>query len=336
MEIDKFNMKKIILSFPLQFNRGLKAAKNVSLKHYRIITTPNNIIICGMGGSALPGEILINLRPLNFFIHKSYGLPMQAGNGSIIICVSYSGNTEETLSAFREAIKRKLPVIAITTGGELAKIAKKNNIPLVVLPAPYTQPRLSLGLQFAALLQVLANHYLIPDSYIREIAKLETLLKPKRLESKGKVLAKKIGKKIPIIYTPEKLKGLGLVWKNNFNENAKTLAFSNNIPEMNHNEIVGFWKIGKKQIKDDIIIIILRDKGENPRILKRINIIENILKEEGVKSVIIDIAGKNMLETIFSSALMGLWASYYLALDYYKIDPTKIEIIDKIKNKLNN
>jgi len=334
MEIDRSNMRKIILNFPLQFNRGLKVAKNVSLKHYRIVSTPNNIIICGMGGSALSGEILINLRPLNFFIHKSYGLPIQAGNGSIVICVSYSGNTEETLSTFKEASKRKLPVIAITTGGELAKLAKKNDIPLVVLPAPYTQPRLSLGLQFAALLQVLANHYLIPDNYIHEITKLETSLKPKSLENKGKALAKKIGKKIPIIYTPEKLKGLGLIWKNNFNENAKTLAFSNHIPEMNHNEIVGFWNIGKKEIKNDIITIILRDKKENSRILKRINIIENILKEEGVTSVIIDIGGKNMLETIFNSAILSLWASYYLALGYYKIDPTKIEIIDKIKNKL--
>ncbi|MFH1582270.1 MAG: bifunctional phosphoglucose/phosphomannose isomerase [bacterium] len=334
MEIDKSDMRKIIMDFPSQFKKGLKAASNVSLKHYRLVSPPNNIIICGMGGSALPGEILVNLRPLNFFIHKSYGLPPQAGGGSIIICVSYSGNTEETLSAFKEALKRKLPAIAITTGGELAKIAKKNNIPLVLLPALHIQPRLALGLQFAALLQILTNHYLMPDSFVSEITKLETALNPKNLESKGKALARKIGKRIPLIYTPEKLKGLGLVLKNNFNENAKTLAFSNHIPEMNHNEIVGFWQIGKKKIKDDIIAIILRDKKENPKILKRTKIMENIFETEGVKTEIIDIGNKDVLETIFSTTLLGLWASYYLALDY-KIDPTQTKIIEEIKKKLN-
>lgn len=287
-----------------------------------------------MGGSALPGEILINLRPLNFFIHKSYGLPPQAGNGSIIICVSYSGNTEETISSFKEALEKKLPIIAITTGGEIEKMAKKNNVPLVLLPAPYTQPRWSFGIQFAALLQVLYNHYLIPDSLIKETAKLETALKPKLLESKGKELAKKIGKRIPLIYVPEKLKGLGIVLKNNFNENSKTLAFLNYIPEMNHNEIVGFWQIRNKKIKDEIIAIILKDNKENPRILKRTKIMENIFKTEGVKTEIIDISNKNVLETIFNTSLLGLWTSYYLALDY-KVDPTQVKIINEIKNKLN-
>ena len=332
MEIDKQNMKKIILDFPLQFERGLKAAKNVSLKHHKLLSPPNNVIICGMGGSALPGEILVNLRPLNVFIHKSYGLPPQAGGGSMIICVSYSGNTEETISAFKEALEKNLPVIVITTGGELAKLAKIHNIPVVTLPPPYTQPRLALGLQFSALLQVLVNHYLIPDSFVQNTLKLKSL-KPKSLEAKGKALAKKIDKRIPLIYVPERLKGLGIIVKNNFNENAKTLAFTNNIPEMNHNEIVGYWQIKDKEIKDKIIAIILKDKNENPRILKRIGIMQDIFKKENVLSETIDISGKNVLETIFTASLLGLWASYYLALSY-NLDPTQIKIIEEVKNKL--
>jgi len=327
----ELKMKKIILDFPSQFKRGLKSGENVSLKHYAFISPPSNIIICGMGGSALPAEILADLTPLNIFVHKSYGLPLQAGNGSIIICASYSGDTEETISAFKESLNRKLPLIAITGGGELAKLAKKNNIPLALLPGPRMQPRYALGLQFAALVRILENHYLLPDNFLREVLSLS--LNPKALENRGRELAKKIGKKIPLIYVPEKLKGLGLYLKNNFNENAKTLAFCNHIPEMNHNEIVGFWKIKDKEIKSHIFPVILRNKSDNSRILKRIGIMENIFKEEKIQYATVDISGKNMLEIIFSSSLLGLWASYYLALDY-DVDPTRIKIIEEIKNRL--
>ncbi len=335
-KIDKSNMYKVILDFPKQFQVGIRAAKNTRLKSYTFLTPPGNIIICGMGGSALPGDILVALRPLDVFIHKSYGLPPQAGNESLIICISYSGNTEETLSAFSEALKKKLPIAAITTGGKLAKLSKKNKVPVAIIPPPYIPPRLALGLQFAALLQILANHYLLPESLIKEILKIGTTLKSEKLATQGKKLAKKIYQKIPIIYTSKQFREIGLIWKNSLNETAKILAIANYFPELNHNETVGFWKINETQISNkELLVLILRDTKDYPRVLKQMKITKDIINKEEVEVEFIDIKGKSKLEKIFSTIILGFWTSYQLALEY-KVDPTPVKTIDELKRRLKS
>ena len=333
-KIDKSDMKKVILGFPRQFQAGIKAAEKTALKSYTFLTPPENIIICGMGGSALPGDILVTLRPLDVFVHKSYGLPPQAGNDSFIICISYSGNTEETLSAFSEALKKKLPLVAITTGGKLKELCNKNNVPLALIPSPYIPPRLALGVQFAALLQILVNHNLLPESLIKELLKLGQSLKSKKLEDQGKELAKKIYQKIPIIYAPKQFREIGLIWKNSLNETAKILAVSNYFPELNHNETVGFWKVNERQISNkELLVIILRDPEDHPRILKQMTITQDIIKKEGVEVKIVDIQGKSKLEKLFSTVLLGFWTSYELAMDY-GVDPTPVKTIEELKRRL--
>ncbi len=333
-KVDKYDMQKVILSFPKQFQAGIKAAEKTALKSYTFLTPPENIIICGMGGSALPGDILVTLRPLNVFVHKSYGLPPQAGNNSFIICISYSGNTEETLSAFSEALKKKLPLVAITTGGKLKELCNKNKVPLALIPSPYIPPRLALGAQFAALLQILVNHNLLPESLIKELLKLGQCLKSKKLESQGKELAKKIYQRIPIIYAPKQFREVGLIWKNCLNENAKILALTNYFPELNHNEINGFWKINERQIDSKkLFLIFLKDNQDHPGIRKQIKIAEDIIQKEGIEGRIVDIEGKSMLEKIFSAILLGFWMSFWLAIKY-EIDPTSVKTIEELKKKL--
>jgi len=331
VKIDKSNMRKIILDFPKQFRIGIKAAQNVFLQPGKLIRWPENIIICGMGGSALVGNILVSLRPLDVFCHKSYGLPPQAGNESLIICISYSGNTEETLSAFSEAYNRKLPLISITTGGKLAELSKKYALPLVKIPGPKIPPRLALGEMFAALIQLLVNQTILGPEISEEILKVGEKLKSKRLENQGKKIAKKIFQKIPIVYTSKQFQEIGLVWKNSLNETAKILAIANYFPELNHNEIVGLAKLPINE--DKFSIIILRDRQEHPRILKRMKITKEIINKEGREVEFIDIKGKNVLEKIFSTILLGFWTSYWLALEY-KIDPTPVEIIEEFKRKM--
>jgi glucose/mannose-6-phosphate isomerase len=332
--VDKFNMRKIILDFPKQFRIGRMAAQKVFLESNTFLTPPENIIICGMGGSALPGDILVTLRPLDVFIHKSYGLPPQAGNDSLIICISYSGNTEETLSAFSEALNRKLPLIAITTGGKLAQFCRKYKVPLVLIPPPLIPPRLALGIQFAALLQILVNHNLLTENLIAEILKLGATLKSEKLETQGKKLAKEIFQKIPIIYTSKQFREVGLIWKNSLNETAKILAITNYFPELNHNETVGFWQINEMQISNDkLSVIILKDPQDHPRILKQMEISKDIIEKEGIKVEFINIKGKTILEKIFSTIILGFWTSYWLALEY-KIDPTPVKAIEELKKRL--
>jgi len=333
--IDKSNMRKIILDFPKQFRIGVEAAKNVYLKSWTFLRPPENIIVCGMGGSALPGDILVTLRPLDVFVYKSYRLPPQAGNESLIICISYSGSTEETLSAFQTAINRNLPIISITAGGKLAELSKKYKVPCVLLPPPFIPPRLALGEMLAALLKVLQNHNLLEEEIVEELLKVGASLKPEEFESRGKKLAKKIFKKIPIIYTSRRFREVGWIWKNSLNETAKILAICNYFPELNHNETVGFWKINEMQVENKkLYVIILRDKkGTHPRVLKQMDITKDLINEEGIEVEFIDIEGETLLEKIFSSVILGFWTSYWLALEY-KIDPTPIKQIEELKKRL--
>ena len=324
-------MRGIIINFPKQFEIGIKAAKNVFLKPGILTRWPENIIVCGMGGSGLPGDILVTLRPLDVFSYKTYRLPPQAGNESLIICISYSGDTEETLSSFQEAVNRNLPLIVITTGGKLEKFSKKCGVPCVKLPGPLIPPRLALGEMFAALLQVLINHNILGQEISEEILKLGFALKSEKIEERGRELAKKIFKKIPFIYVSRRFREVAWIWKNSMNETAKILAFSNYFPELNHNETVGFWRINEMQISNEkIYVIILRDpEDSHPRILKQMEITKDIIEREGIKVEFIDMEGKTMLEKIFSTTLRGFWTAYWLALEY-KVDPTPIKAIEEL------
>ena len=347
-------MRRIILEFPKQFEIGIKAAKNIFLEPGKLMRWPENIIICGMGGSALPGDILVTLRPLDVFSYKSYCLPPQARNESLIICISYSGDTEETLSSFNEAFSRKLPVISITTGGKLAELSKKYGIPLAKIPGSKIPPRLALGEMFAALVQVLVNHNILGPEISEEVLKVGTFLKAELpsmeanvkkktkfsspsggFENQGKKLAKKIFQKIPIIYASRRFREIGWIWKNSLNETAKVLASCNYFPELNHNETVGFWQINEMQISNEkLYVVILRDpEDSHPRILKQMEIAKDLIEEEGIKVEFIDMKGKTMLEKIFSTVILGFWAAYWLALEY-KVDPTPVKTIEEFKRRL--
>lgn len=326
-------MDKIILEFPKQFKIGIERAKNIEIKNKF-----KGLIICGMGGSALPGDILkawlrqheINL-PL--YIHRNYGLPYFANTDQLIICVSYSGNTEETLSSFQSALRENLPLAVITSGGKLAEIARKNNIPLAIVPAGIV-PRLAIGYQFGALLEILSNASIFSD-HLNELISLEQVLQVEELKEQGQELAKKIINKIPIIYSSEKNQVLGKIWKIAFNETAKMIAISNNFPELSHNEIVGFEKKNKPQIENKkLIAIFLEDGYDYPDILKQMQIVKDILEKDGVKLEAINLTGKGILEKIFSNIILAFWTAYYLALEN-KVDPLKTKNIEEIKKRLS-
>ncbi len=332
MEIEKSNkldMKEIISGFPTQFRVGAEASKNTKIKKKF-----DGLIICGMGGSALPGtifKILANELKIKFpfYFHRNYGIPYWADKSFLIICISYSGNTEETLSSFKEALKKKLPLVVITSGGKLAKEAEKNNIPFSIIPAGFP-PRMALGFQFSALIKILENCRLI-NGCVKKVLALEKELKPYQLENYGKKLALKLKNKIPLIYSSFKLKDLARIWKIKFNENSKIPSFFNYFPELNHNELVGFSS--PKKVFKNFHLLILRDNSDYSRNIKRMNLTAELAKNRGIKADIIEIRGKNILFKVFSSILLSDWTSYYLAQNY-KIDPVRVEIIENFKERL--
>ena len=363
--IDKSNMRQVILDFPKQFRISIGAAKN--------IPTPNiqhpisNIVICGMGGSALPGDLLkmvnnqLSMTNLPIFIHRDYGLPKEANKKSLIICISFSGNTEETMSAFKEARQRKLKIINIASGGKLIEFSKKDKTPFVKIPGGI-QPRCALGYQFAALLKILSNLKIIKN-ISRDLLNLERVLIPQKWEEDGKKLARRIEGFIPLVYSSVRYQQLARIWKIKFNENSKIPAFFNIFPELNHNEMTGIGECKIKKLRKKFIVIILYDKEDTPQILKRMMIFSQIFKERGIKTIFIEIktcsprggkigtqrpkkpegvlsrdrgeSEKNLFEKVFSNLLLADWTSFHLAINQ-KIDPTPVALVEKFKRKISS
>ncbi len=313
-------MEKIILEFPKQFRNGIKSAEKVKLAGQF-----KKILVCGMGGSALAGDVLkmwleLEKITLPISIYKNYKLPFWADKNYLIVVISYSGNTEESISAFKEALKKKLALAVITSGGKLEKLCIQNKIQIAIIPKGF-QPRMALGFQFSALAKILMNCRLLKNK-TKEILSLEKSLNPRILRNKGEKIAKRI-KGIPIIYASYSMKTLAKIWKIKFNENSKRPAFFNFFPELNHNEMAGF-----ERTKRGFYLIILEDK--NPRTMKRMHLTSKILK---IKTEFVEVNGKTALEKIFSNILLSDWVSFYLAKKE-GIDPIPVKIVEKLKERL--
>jgi len=255
---------------------------------------------------------------------------------SLVICISYSGNTEETVSALQEAIDQKITAAGVSSGGQIEALCQKNNLPFIKIPGGI-QPRSALGYMFGALAMVLANSGLAKDmsGEITEIAqKLKTL--NASLEQEGKTLAKKLFKKIPVLYSSDSGQALSIarIWKIKFNENTKIPAFYNYFPELNHNEMVGWQGLKKMGIKN-VCVIIFKDSAAHPRTLKRINLTADLIKKSGADVQILNESEGTPLFKIFSSLLLGDWTSYYLALAY-KTDPTPVAMVEEFKALMKN
>ncbi|MBS3137989.1 bifunctional phosphoglucose/phosphomannose isomerase [Candidatus Woesearchaeota archaeon] len=330
--IDPGNMRKIILDMYNQINQGLKIAGSFS-----VAETINKVYIVGMGGSAIAGEILktyitndqkqILLKGLEIIVVRDYIMPENADEHSLAIIISYSGNTEETISAYRDAIKKKCVCIAMTTGGKIEELFRKQNLPYLLMPKGF-QPRASLVVQFFALLRVLENSRYIKkqDEAIHET--LIAIKSTEKIEQTAQQLALSLNGKIPLLYASNRLYGLAYRWKCQINENAKLHAFVGLLSELNHNEIVGFTtKLAPFHI------VFLTDEFDHQQIKKRITIMKDLVKGKNYSTTEIAIKGNTELSRLFSGILLGDLLSYYLAVNN-NINPTPVDIIEELKKRL--
>ncbi len=336
--LDISNLRRMISESPEQFSVGFSLAKGVSIPgKFR------SIMVSGMGGSALPGNLfriyLNDLfkterphdQPLAIYQNRSYDLPPESFHECLNFICSYSGNTEETIASFEEALKNNLPCIALSAGGKIEEMAKAHGVPHVKLPIPYEnfQPRVGTGYFFGVMLQILVNQGLVPDMTAQILEEAELLKQGMpALEAQGKALAQRISGKTPVIYTTAKYKSVAMVWKIKFNENAKTPAFWNFFPELNHNEMVG-WTLPQAKF----FVLMLRDSQAHPQNLKRIEITAGLLRKQGVEVEILDMAGGSVYSKVFTSIALGDFASYYLALEYGQ-DPTPVAMVEELKKLL--
>jgi glucose/mannose-6-phosphate isomerase len=336
--LDKSNFLKMITESPEQFSAGFALAEGV-----RVPGTFTSIMISGMGGSALPGNLfriyLNDLfktgqphdQPLSVYQNRSYSLPPESFHECLNFICSYSGNTEETIASFEEALQNNLPCIALSAGGKIEEMAKAHGVPHVKLPIPYEnfQPRVGTGYFFGAMFQILVNQGLVPDM-TEELRQEAAALRDNMgaLEEQGKTLAKKLAGKTPVIYSTTRYKSVAMVWKIKLNENAKTPAFWNFFPELNHNEMVG-WTLPQGKF----IVLMLHDEATHSQIQKRMIITAELLRKQGVDVEILDMAGGSVYSKIFTSIALGDFASYYLALEYGQ-DPTPVAMVEELKKLL--
>jgi glucose/mannose-6-phosphate isomerase len=340
--IDKNGMYQLILDFPAQLVDALKISKTVDLKKLNA-NSIENIIVAGMGGSAIGGDLvrsyLAEEIDLPFFVCKNYTLPQFVSQKSLVFVSSYSGNTEETLSAYAEAKKRKAQVISICSGGKLNELTLKDGFPLVEMPRGFP-PRAALGYGFAPILLILSHLKLIKNKG-NEIKKaIEFLSKnvnqykmeKDSSENKAKELALKLYPKLPIIYASiDFFDAVAYRWKCQICENSKMLAYSNVFPEFNHNELVG-WNI-LNGWEDKLVVIMLKDKKDRPRIKKRIKIVKDILLGKKIDVIEVESQGENLLSRILSLIQLGDFVSFYLAI-LNKVNPTPVKVIDFLKSEL--
>ncbi len=334
--VDKSNLRQVILNFPAQLKWAVS-----NWRKFRLSKIFSNVILCGMGGSALPMEFVVNylnnnpgikLKNIPFFVHRNYELPATTTKNSLLIFCSYSGNTEETIGAYTKAIKAGLNGAVITSGGNLEKLAIKNNTALIKIPSPSIPPRYATGYIIGFLLSLLADNKIIKD-VSKELVKtseyLKRILSDGKMEKQGIELAKKLKNKIPLIYSSVNYKIAAKVWKIKLNENSKVPAFWNYIPELNHNELVGFSKPNTHRF----FVLILRDNKDNKSILKIMDITAGLLKKQNIPFEFIEMTGNNFFDKVFSIMLLGDWISYYLALQQ-RVDPWAVDVINEFKKQL--
>ncbi len=312
-------MKEAIQNFNQQFEwePQIENFKKLNLKK------DVKIVIGGMGGSGLAGEILKMVSDLEIEIHKNYGLPKNISKNSLVICVSFSGNTEETIDFYLTSKKLKLPVIVISQNGKILELAKKNQDLYLKLPEINIPPRIAIGYMFKALAYVL-NIFDLDKKVFKETKELKKI-QPEKFEKQGRELAKKLKGYIPIIYSSEKNLPIAYNWKVRFNETSKMPAFYNVFPEMNHNEIEAFEN---EKLSKNFYLLLIKDENDEARIQKRMEIFEKIIKN---KKIAIDLKGKNQLEKIFNNLILADWTSYYLA-KIYKFEPERTKLIEQLKN----
>ena len=334
--LDTHNFHQMITESPKQFATGFEIARKARLEgHY------SGLCVSGMGGSALPVDLLRILvtdvakrhggQIASLYQNRTYTLPIGLPEDTLHILSSYSGNTEETLETLEEVIAQKLPAIGMSAGGKLEARCKEVGIPHVKLPIPSEgfQPRMGTGFFVGALLEIMINHGLITD--IRDEVLLDarqTEAELPAIEEEAKEFAKELEGKTPVIYAPDALRGVAMVWKIKLNENAKTPAFWNYFPELNHNEMVGF-SLPQAQF----FVIMLRDRDDHPRNQKRFELTAELLREKGVEVRVLDMKGERVYNRVLVSIALADFTSYYLALAYGQ-DPTPVDMVEKFKKLL--
>lgn len=336
--IDLGNMGTMISSFPMLLKKAVELSKSIVLpEDYRSV---KEVVVCGMGGSAIGGDLFRDLSqskiPLSVSVVRDYNLPKRVDEKSLVVAVSYSGDTEETLESFRQAYERGLRIFTIASNGLLEKACLSLKTPFLKVPSGYL-PRAALPLLFIPLLKVAEEigFPLVEDGELAEACRVleeyNAGLVPEAPFNRNpaKQLAARIYGRLPVIYSLEHFKSVALRYKDQINENAKMRAMCDQLPEVNHNELEA-WE--KSDLKEILHVVFIDSRFKNPYVAENVKQLVSKIESEGVGVSVVQPIGGTMLEEMLSAIVLGDWVSYYLAI-LRGVDPAPVNLISEFKRK---
>ena len=324
-------MNDYINNFTNHLREAIEIANNTNLKeNTREI---RNVLICGLGGSGIGGTIVSDIVSPKVGIPiaatKDYSIPNFVNEHTLVIANSYSGNTEETLYALEKCQLRGAEIAVITSGGKLKAIAEENKYNKIIIPGNQP-PRAMFGYAFTELFFMLNHYGIIDDSFKSDFTKAIELLDTEKnnIQEQAMSLAKKMYKQTPVIYVANGFEGVAVRFRQQINENSKMLCWHNVVPEMNHNELLG-WRTNV----NDLAVVYLRNKSDYDRNQIRIDINKKVIAKFTENITEIWSIGDSLIENSLYHINLGDWVSWYLS-EMNNVDAIEIDVIDFLKGEL--
>jgi glucose/mannose-6-phosphate isomerase len=317
-------MRGAIEAFNRQFAYDPVVENRDKLGHY------SKFLVCGMGGSHLAADLLRMVDPtLDLIVHNDYGLPdVPHGtmNDRLVIASSYSGNTEEVISALVAAEEKNYPVATISIGGELYEMAKKHCLPYVQMSDTGIQPRSALGLSIKGLMALMGLNL-----QLKQISALTNSLDPNGLEARGKEIAENLKGCVPVVYSSRSNLPLSYNWKIKMNETGKIPCYYNIFPEINHNEMTGFdAQDSTRPLSKNVCFVFLKDEEDHLKVQKRMDVTKSLYIDRGFKAVDVDITGSTPFERMFNTLILGDWVALHTA-ENYGLESEQVPMVEEFK-----
>jgi glucose/mannose-6-phosphate isomerase len=341
MSIDPQSMRSLVESFPDHVQAAADKGRNLTLPRP---TDAKVILVTGLGGSAIGGDLVRSIAEMKLrtpiIINRNYDLPGFVNASTLVFACSYSGNTEETLSAYKQSRQAKASIVCLTSGGQLESMAGTDGYPVIRLPGGLP-PRAALGHALITLLAAMQAMQIIPnmDASIQETIGLLVRLRDQygtnnpQSANPAKGLASSLHGKIVALYGSNGImESAAYRWRSQIAENAKNLAFHHVLPEMNHNELVG-W-LYPEEVLQKVGVVFLRDKADHPQTQRRFDLTKGLIGKKAGSLHEVWSEGESLLARVLSVVYLGDFVSLYLAY-LNNIDPTPVAVIDYLKTNLS-
>lgn len=340
-ELDAGNMLGLTAGYAGQFREGWDLVRDFEPPRTARV---DEVLVLGTGGGSaasanLLRSYLYGRSKVPILLNQGYNLPGWADGNTLALAVTHSGDTEETVSAYQQAQARGCPVVCLTAGGRLAELAAQQKVPVIKVPGGL-MPRAAIGYIFLPLLGILAKLGLAPDP-TAELSETLTLFEELAQEwgpavPTGNNLAKQAasalrGHILMVYGTLDHMDGVAWRWKNQFGENSKHMAFWNAVPNLHHDEAVG-WDMDREMLQD-LAVVLLRDRGDSEKITRRLDVTKSMLEERLGRVLEVHSRGQGLMARMFSLVMLGDFVTIYLAI-LSGVDPTPVEIIRHFKRQM--